>query len=116
MLRSMDTMISKTLMTSPFARSYDAVMGERIDFWALLARPRRSVESWRYLPADGMPARVSIGRLTDDPTGTWFVAVFHPTVPSLVCADEEAARAARHEVGVELMRACGPGRWERAEI
>lgn len=91
-------------------------MGTPADFWELLRRSRRTVESWRYLPAHGMPARISIGRLVDDPTGTWYVLVTHKTVPSLVCADEVTARADQHDQAVRVMEACGPGRWERAEV
>lgn len=89
-------------------------MGERIDFWALLARPHRTVESWRYLPADGTPVRVSIGRLTDAPGAGWFVLIGDKRLDSLVCRDKAEAERDRHDLGVRLMEVCGPGRWEPA--
>lgn len=89
-------------------------MGERIDFWELLRRPRKTTESWLYMPATGQPVRVSIGRLTDAPGGGWFVLTGDKRLDSLVCRDKAEAERDRHNLGVRLMEMCGPGHWEPA--
>ena len=93
----------------------DANVGTPIDFWDMLRTQRRSVEVWRYWPARGLPVWGSMGRLTSDPAGGWFVLVFHKRVDSLTRATEAEARTDRHALGVRLMEVCGPGRWVEGE-